>query len=1134
MSFDQESEIDVSNISLRNYFQNKILDKEPTLILKQKTKNIDAYSRVCQSNQRRQPVILTKEELKRIQEKYPEYNRKENYLEYGTNPDNPYYYICPKYWNIKTGTPVSEMEMNEKKLHNHIIPANAKSVPANAYIYKFVNDKDVHYQYPNFIPDRHPDGYYLPCCFQDYETTKRKKVRDEVERQQNEYKNKEIGPDDASLLPLRLASQKKIEQKESPLPLPPRIERVEETESNEYIKSPDKFPLDIGRWGQLPPSIQKLLEHDNNECQISNTNMRIKPDHPCLLRHGVRHNTNKSFLECIADIVELSSINILLDEITDNLDFDLFLLIQNGNLVTDFYNPTIVIPKDTLSKCRKSKFYNKLTESNEEEMEMFNRACIAYTNFIEYLYNKESYVDYTYLWDLVSLKYQFRLCIFEIVNNDLTDNVEILCPSNHYSRELISSTEDSMVMIIKKGDYYEPIYMYTKHKNGKIQVENRFSSKTSIFKSVIKILKRIFTFMQNECTPRNIIYAKQSPSIYVLLDVLNEPNYTILGQVVNYDSKAIGLFVSADKVNISGYIPCHPTGILHDFFKKKKKDKKEKDKKNEKDKKEKEKEEEKEKKKEKYFLNMNNIFMFTDSDIYSTYQDTLDFYKILCSNTRGKLPCRLIYKLVEDEHVVGFLTETDQLVPINPPVPITDSYQDNLPIFDSFIPTPNLEKELILTDATDDARTRYVNEVKNESAQYFIFRNIVKMVLKDSVNNKLSVSQLIREKEVDVLVEVLKEITENKIIFVDKKELPLSLDEISFLGIRSNEPIFLLKKKNNNERYYVKLADELVRNSRLQHYILYDASPVILNKDNYEINSDEIMLNESMLMNYYDSLEGTKKPRFNKYDSYDNVDPYNYKELVEKDEYHFYKENSKEKKIECKEVDLQITTAYVKKIFDPKKNIMNTYDCVYGIISTMLPGITDNEIRETLVKQYKSYGKRYMDKIINVLNFQGKKKLIEDIITKKRSIEYIIFSENYFLTTLDIWMLCLHYRIPVIFVSLRNDIRSNLMETFYNEKMFLAYGSKNDDFYFVGVPGHTININKNKKQKPLTLFSRILSSDEIEENENRHLYKIDTLLNPLKVEKCFDEHIDIETFLENFYRPKQKAKKDKESDEDDI
>ncbi|MFM8186409.1 MAG: hypothetical protein ACKN9I_05730, partial [Alphaproteobacteria bacterium] len=49
--------------------------------------------------------------------------------------------------------------------------------------------------------------------------------------------------------------------------------------------------------------IQKMLHEVNADCQISKTNTNIKPDHPCLLRHGIEVNNKQSFIACISDII---------------------------------------------------------------------------------------------------------------------------------------------------------------------------------------------------------------------------------------------------------------------------------------------------------------------------------------------------------------------------------------------------------------------------------------------------------------------------------------------------------------------------------------------------------------------------------------------------------------------------------------------------------------------------------------------------------------------------------------------------------------------------------------------------------------------------------------------------------------
>ena len=54
---------------------------------------------------KRQPVILTKEE-KEIDKEHP--GSYQHSVKYGSVPNNPHYYICPRYWCLKNNTSLTE------------------------------------------------------------------------------------------------------------------------------------------------------------------------------------------------------------------------------------------------------------------------------------------------------------------------------------------------------------------------------------------------------------------------------------------------------------------------------------------------------------------------------------------------------------------------------------------------------------------------------------------------------------------------------------------------------------------------------------------------------------------------------------------------------------------------------------------------------------------------------------------------------------------------------------------------------------------------------------------------------------------------------------------------------------------
>jgi hypothetical protein len=53
----------LDNTSLHNYFKTRMEEYDKALFINKKGKDYEAYSRICQSNAKRQPVVLTKKEM---------------------------------------------------------------------------------------------------------------------------------------------------------------------------------------------------------------------------------------------------------------------------------------------------------------------------------------------------------------------------------------------------------------------------------------------------------------------------------------------------------------------------------------------------------------------------------------------------------------------------------------------------------------------------------------------------------------------------------------------------------------------------------------------------------------------------------------------------------------------------------------------------------------------------------------------------------------------------------------------------------------------------------------------------------------------------------------------------------------
>ena len=221
---------------------------------------------------------------------------------------------------------------------------------------------------------------------------------------------------------------------------PQKKEKAPELEN--YVIGPEKFPILKGRWGYLPTAIQKILMEVNYKCQISKNNTNIRPDHTCLVRHGVESDINQSFIGCIADAIfftkldenkqpmQIPTIKKMKEIIIESLTIDSFLTYQNGDLVNTFM-VDVEVDSKKIEKYKDSNLYKKTNEG-----EFFNKVVNSFENFIDFLRNNDTIIDYTYLWDIVCrpnpllFKSGINLVILEIPNNDITNNVDFICPTN--------------------------------------------------------------------------------------------------------------------------------------------------------------------------------------------------------------------------------------------------------------------------------------------------------------------------------------------------------------------------------------------------------------------------------------------------------------------------------------------------------------------------------------------------------------------------------------------------------------------------------------------------------------------------------------------------------------------------------
>jgi hypothetical protein len=1135
---DENTVRDIVGLSLKNPppFVKKLFEEEPTLFLREDNGKFNRYSRTCASNRKKQPVIITEEEMEemkaedyeKIVNKYgrakfealskenqdkiierESFLKPEDVLKYGSNPDKKYYYTCPRYWCLKTNRPIDPSEMvevtdkNGKKVKRHptcggIIPDSQKTIKNDGnYVYEFFNEAehgsrdDAKYKkhYPGFLDsDKHPDGLCIPCCFAKWNTPKQMTRRKECAQHEGEREDKDEGKGKGER---ETKAQKEVsEEKEEVI-----------TEKDFYIKGPEKFPLEPGRWGYLPPVIQHFFQESSSDCQISKTNTNLKPGHPCLLRHGIEFNKNQSFIACIADAKfygekSIPTIPQMKEIIIRSLSLDDYITCQNGNNVTSFQNEK----KVDITPYLKTKLYERIKKSHpasqDKAMLYFNQAIASFENFIDYLRDDSEVIDYTYLWDIICrpnpllFSQGINLIIMDIVNNDATNNIELICPTNHYSNEFYNPSRQTL-FIIKQDDLYEPIYSYElskKSKIGKLFSEHNQSLSANMRAIFSKVIKPI---LNEICAPQNSmpnVYKFKRPlNISMLIKSLNKKKYIIQKQILNYQNKVIGLFVKKDKSS-QGYVPCYPSALDPTY---------------------------------------SNFVFMDEPSLYTTYDKTIEFLTRLDKETKGYIPVKPAFKLIEDEMIVGILTDSNQLIQISEPLPITNATDDIPSLNDSnYIVNKSAEPMTTVGSYTqqnnqlDDDRVNYIKRIKLETHFYNAFKNTVRILLNNYENLKLreelekeiKKSSAMYHSKLNTTVELLKKLVSDSIVFSDHYDISL-INKVSNCIIlpknkcNANSPVCAYTKTNNrcqliiprenlsnpeinNETFYFsKMADELIRYSRVKAFIFEPQTYMSFENINYNLRENEIILIQSLLTKeYFENMIPDTQNKYVKYNTYDNTHPIIHQvydnNIVLDDTYNLHADDGNIGS-ECEPSIEPISSKIWKTIFpsDFKELYYNKQNCGFNMLANMInktngSSASITSIKTDLVICYRSYP-NYQEQIIDILMSEGKRtqglRVKQQIIT----LQQMIFLDDYFITNLDIWMICDKYKIPCILVSSKPIILTNKADN-----IFTLYGKRSDSFVFVNcpamrpeiIPKYSIIVNSNPSPPisyPLTIFSKV-------------------------------------------------------------
>ena len=801
-----------------HYFLNRIKERDPKLF-----ETMEGYENVCEVNQKRQPIILTKKEKEEMDAKYGKDSKPYTQaLEYGKDEHNdPYYYICPRFWCTKPG---SERVLTEEEAKSGTcggIIKNLKNPKEGEYVYDRTHDL-----YKAYVPGFVKDKCY-PCCFKNWDKPEQKRLRNQC--------NAPAYPDETK----KNTKNKVLTNEQNPFIL-------DFTHSN--------ITLDHGRFAIIPIPIQLFLGIDSNKCIEDHY---VKDKCPVFLRYGIEvtPQNKQSFFACLADLYSYQhnlrppmKLEDFKETLIEKLTLDLFVKLQNGGLVSRFQpKKPSEIDKVDITPYKDNVLYKKVDVNNESQLDFLKYSIKSFENFVAYLRDDTVKIDHMFLWDIVSRPNRelfpvgLNLVILEMLDHDITNKVRLVCPTHHYQEPLYDA-DRHIAIIIKNDERYELVCRYERKKkdNGHtVEVKKIFAQNDKNVKELYQILKTIKHMVNKQCAP----YSSKSSTykfktnfhcekVYAVVD---EAKQRVTHKVMNYQGKIIALIVGYKKNQF--YLPCLPSTSSETEIE-------------------------------------SLPTKWIDDDMWNTYNNTVAFLKYMYNESDKKMPCNPEYRIVEEGMVVGILTASNQFIAIDPPIQNVDG--DPIPVMKSsnYIVADRILSKIQKTeDETEDKTIQYVY-LENEF--YNAFRTTMRILMSLFMNRKIMkmmhnicfVMDWPYHKKKTEIIKKLKKIAQEYIAFQPyEEEVLLNLHHVFACKTNdTNKQYCLVEERDGKKRgilllpsrhlltnednvivYYTRLADELIRHRRIQLFMFYPDQYLNIGSQEYNVLESEFIIPKSLL-----------------------------------------------------------------------------------------------------------------------------------------------------------------------------------------------------------------------------------------------------------------------------------------------
>ena len=236
------------------------------------------------------------------------------------------------------------------------------------------------------------------------------------------------------------------------------------------------------------------IRRPSSSAKISNTNIKYKIGDKIECNY---HGLKKWYLGTIIHINRNGTYDVAYDKIKVNIeDYSGSKIYQKIKEIKRSEIASVLeaehLEEDEVKEDVEEKDVEK--KDVEENWEFLQRVAESFENFKLFLSDPAIMIDYTYLWDIVCTKNPLlfpngiNLIILEMPEDDGSNNIDLVCPTNHYSSHAYDSRKNSL-FLIKRENWFEPIFSF-RNNNGTQIISPTFDETNSnlrdVFEKVIK------------------------------------------------------------------------------------------------------------------------------------------------------------------------------------------------------------------------------------------------------------------------------------------------------------------------------------------------------------------------------------------------------------------------------------------------------------------------------------------------------------------------------------------------------------------------------------------------------------------------------------------------------------------------